>query len=87
MDVSPMEFEIARVANPVIGKSALPDFALPADQGSEFMRVGPLDELNGSFNRDILRGSQQEMNVIGHDHEGVQRITAFAAISIQSLEE
>ena len=82
-----MEFEIARIANPMIGKSALPDFELPADQGSKFMRVGALDELNGPFNRDILRGCQQEMNVIGHDHEGVQGIAAFAAISIQSLEK
>ena len=39
MNVIPMMNEIPSIANPMIGKSALPDFGFSPDESTEFVRV------------------------------------------------
>jgi hypothetical protein len=36
------------------------------------MRISTFDELHRSFEREIWRGSQQKMDVVGHDHEFIE---------------
>ena len=44
-----------------------------------------LDQLDGALDGYVLRRGEQEMDVIRHDYEGVQRIAPFAAIVIKGL--
>ena len=85
MNVVSMIHEILDIANPVIGEPALPDFSFSAKDGPEGMGVSAFDELDGMFERDVHRGSQQKMDMLGHKDEGVKLITAFTAVSIQGL--
>lgn len=34
-----------------------------------------------------MRGCEQEMDVVGHENEGVEAIAAFGAVVIEELEE
>jgi hypothetical protein len=43
--------------------------------------------LNGVFERYVVCGSKQKMDMFGHDDEGVELISSFATISVQSLQE
>jgi hypothetical protein len=79
--------EILVITNPVISEPTLPDFSFAAKDGSESMRVSAFDELKRMFERHIWCGSEQKVNMLRHQDEGVQLITAFAAISVKSLQE
>jgi len=87
MNVVPVIHEVLVVANSVIGESSFPDFPFAAEDVSERVGVSALDELNGMFERYAVGGSEQEMNVFRHQGEGVELITALAAISILGLQE
>jgi hypothetical protein len=87
MNVVPMVSEILAVANSVIGKSSLLDFALATEDGSERMRIAAFDQLNGVLKCYVDSGREQEMNVFGHEDEGVDLKTAFAAIPIKTFQE
>ncbi len=43
MNIVSMMNEIPGIANPMIGKPALPDFGIASDEGAEFVRVCALD--------------------------------------------
>jgi hypothetical protein len=45
-----------------------------------------LNELDDSFEREFLR-RQKQVDVIGHDDEGVEFVVAFAAIVLEGFEE
>jgi len=87
MNVVAMVSEILFIANSVIGKSWLPDFSFSTEDGSERVRIVAFDQLNGVFNRHIVRRSQQEMNMFGHEDEGVDLKSPFAAMSEEGLKE
>lgn len=55
MNVILMLHEIGNISNAMVGESALPDFGVAADNCSEFVRVGALDELHGAFECYVLR--------------------------------
>lgn len=73
------------IANPVVGESALPDFAFAAKDFTQRVRVCALDELNGVFDRHVVCGSEQKMNVLGHNDERMKFISCFASIAVESL--
>jgi hypothetical protein len=50
------------------------------------MREAAFDELYGAFECNA-GWSQKEMDVIGHDDEGVKEISAFAPIVLKCIEE
>ena len=54
MNVGLMVNEIALAANPVIGKSPLPDFSFAAKDGAKGMTISALDELHGVFDRNVM---------------------------------
>jgi hypothetical protein len=82
-----MVSEVVCVPNPVVGKPALPDFGLATDQRAQRVRISALDQLDGALDGYVVSRSKQEMHVVGHEHEGVQRITAFAAVVKKCFEE
>jgi len=43
--------------------------------------------LRAAFKGYVLGGREQKVNVIGHQDEGVQKITAFAAVVEHSFEK
>jgi hypothetical protein len=87
MDVVFVVDEVMGVPNSMIGEAALPDFALASKNRAKGVRISALDELHGVFERDVVRGCEQKMNVFGHNDEGVKLISAFAAMAIHSLQE
>jgi hypothetical protein len=72
--------EILSIANPVICKPALPNLGSSSANGAERIGVPALDRLDGALDGCILSGSEQEMNMIGRQNEGVHKITTFAAV-------
>ncbi len=82
MNIVLMVDEVLAAANSVIREAALPDFALAAEDGPKGVRVSAFDELGGVVERYIVRRGEQEMNVFGHDHEGMQLEAAFSAIAV-----
>ncbi len=87
MNVVLVADEILVIANPVVRESPLPDLSLATEDRPEGVGVSAFDQLDRVLQRDIDGGSQQEMNVLGHEDERMQSIAAFAAISVESLQE
>jgi hypothetical protein len=85
LDVVLVIQEILGVANTMIGETALPDFAFPAEDFSEGVGVAALDKLDGVLDSYIMGRSQQKMNMLGHEDEGVELIAA--AITVESFQE
>ena len=50
------------------------------------MREAAFDEAHGSFEGDGLRG-EEEVDVVGHDDEGVEEVVAFGAVLLKGGEE
>jgi hypothetical protein len=87
VDVIKMLSEVVWVANTMIGESALPHFRVPPDKRTKGMGVSALDQLDRTFNGDILCRREQNVNVVGHDYKGMQEIATLAVIAIKSLEK
>jgi len=71
VDVGAADFELFGVADAVVGKASLPDGEL----GGEAVGEASLDESDGAF-EGFVRG-EEEMDVVGHDDEGVEFVVAF----------
>ena len=84
VDVVPVGFEVFAVTNAVVGVAALPDGEL----GGEAVGEAAFDsaEAHGAFEGDGLR-SEEEMNVVGHDDEGVEEVVALGAVVLEGFEE
>lgn len=87
MDIVLMIDEILGVTDAVVGESALPNIFVAAPGCSERVRVSAFDELNGVFKRYIVCGREQQVYVLGHGNKSVELKSAFAAVSIKSLQE
>lgn len=87
MDVIPVTLVILCITNPMVGESALPDFTLATKDFAECVRVATLDELNGVFESDVAGWSEQKMNVLGHEDEGMYLKAAFPSVAIECLQE
>jgi hypothetical protein len=82
VDVGAAGVEVFCVADAVIGKASLPD----GNFGGEAVGKASFDELHGAFERDGLRGDE-EMDMVGHDDEGVEEIVLFGTVALESFEE
>jgi hypothetical protein len=87
MNIILMMDEVAGITNPMIGKSALPEFGLATNQRAQRVGVSALNQLNGALDGYVMSGSKQEMNMIGHEYEGAQCVAAFSTIVVKGLEE
>jgi len=81
-----MPRKILRIANAMIRESLLPDFPV-ADLDPNGVRMTALDQLHRPFQRDIRRGSQQQMHMVRHQHKSMQRESFLPSISVQSFQE
>jgi hypothetical protein len=52
----------------------------------EAAREAAFDELDGALEGDVLWG-EEEMDVVGHDDEGVEFVVTFAAVVLEGFEE
>jgi len=75
-----------RIPDAMIRKPSFPNLHRVSQTLFHGMRVAALDELQRTFQSD-LRRSQQQMEMLGHEHKGVQLKLSLAAIRIQSLQE
>ena len=82
MNIFTMMHEVIPISYAMVGKSTLPDFSVTPNFGTERVGIPAFDELNGTLNRHVFRGSKQQMNMLGHDHESVQGEPAFATIAV-----
>src|SRR5271155_3338001 len=87
MNVISVMREIHLVADSMIGESSLPYLSFATNNASEFMRVRSFDQLNGPLDCHVRRGSQQEMNVLGHQHKRMQLISTVAAMPIERFQK
>jgi hypothetical protein len=81
MDVVVADFEIFGVADAMVGEAALPD----REFGGEAVGEASLDESDSAF-ESFLRG-EEEMNVVGHDDEGVEFVVSFGTVVLEGFEE
>jgi hypothetical protein len=79
--------KVVWIANTVIGESALPHLGVSPANGAERMRVSTLDQLHSALYRYVLGRCEQDMDMIGHEDEGVQCIATFSTVVIKGLEE
>jgi hypothetical protein len=79
--------EILFIANSVIGKSALPDFSLTSKNCSEGMGVPSFHQLNRMLKCRVVRRSQKQVHVLGHENKAVQLITTLPSVSVKSYKK
>lgn len=82
MDVVAADLEVFCVADAVVGEAALPDGELRGEASGK----ASFDEADGAFEGDGFR-CEQEMDVVGHDDEGVEFVVAFAAVVLEGVDE
>ena len=82
MDIRTTNFEVLSVTNAMVGEAPLPDGEL----GGETVGEASLDESDGAFERDGLRG-KQEVDVVGHDDEGVEFVVTFGPVVLEGCDE
>jgi hypothetical protein len=81
-----MPRKILRVADAVVCESPLPNLSA-ADLLPYRVGISSFDDLHGAFQSDISRGREQQVDVIGHEHEGVELKSPFTAVKVQGLEK
>jgi hypothetical protein len=87
MNVISMMHKVHLVANSMIREPALPDFLAPTNDTAEFVRIRALDQLHSPLNGRVARRCQEQMNMLGHDNESLQEVTAFATIAVNRFQE
>jgi hypothetical protein len=74
--------EVVAVADAVVAEASLPG----GEMGGEAVGEAALDELHGALEGEVLWG-EKEVDVVGHDDEGVEEVVAFVAVVLEGLEE
>jgi len=85
-NVIPMLLVVRSIADAVVRWLGLPDSAQPQLPPGR-RRIPTFDVLHGFLQRNLLLGSDDEMEMIGHDHELVQLKSPLAAIRIECVNE
>jgi len=82
VDVVAAGFEVVAIKDEVVGVAALPDRILRGDAAGE----SALDEVHG-LRDGFAVGREEQVNVVGHDDEGVEFVCALGAVVLESFEE
>ncbi len=82
-DVVAMGVVVARVFDAAKREALFPD----GHFGFESEGEAPFDVLHGLLDGDVGRGREEEMEVVGHEDEGVELVAAFGAVVVEELEE
>lgn len=78
-----MGFVVARVFDTAQGEALLPD----GEFGFETEGEASFDVLHGLLDGDVGRRGEEQVDVIGHEDEGVEFIAVFRAVVVEELEE
>lgn len=78
-----MPLKILAVSDSMIRETRLPYRKLRF----QAKRKSPLDELNGPLQRYLGCRRDQRVNVVGHDHEVMQKIFPLAAVMEENIDE
>jgi hypothetical protein len=83
VDVVAMSLVVVRIFDAAERETLFPDrhFGFEAKGETSF------DVLNGLLDGDVWGGRDEEVEVVGHEDEGVELIAAFSAVVIEELEE
>jgi len=87
MNVVQVMQEILFIPNAMIGKPALPDLSFPPKNCSEGMRGTAFDKLHRMLKRRVLRRSQKQVHMLGHENEAVQFIATLPPVSVEGNEK
>lgn len=82
-----MTLVIARVLDPPLRKTLLPDFRLVRKFLARAKRKSPFHILHGFLDGNILCGSYQHMKMVGHNDELVKQEAPFLRVILQDLDE
>ena len=82
VDVVAVREEVFAVSDSAIGEAALPDGKF----GTQAAGEAAFQQLHGAFERDVF-GCEKDVDVVGHDDEGVKFVVAFAAVVLKRVEE
>lgn len=80
VDVAAMGLEVGVVADAVVGEAALPD----GEVGREAVGEAAFDVADGSGE---VVGGEQEVDVVGHDDEGVEFEEALVAVVLEGFDK
>lgn len=69
------------VAEAVVGEASLPN----GEFRGEAVREASLDESDGSF--ECFLWGEKQVDVVGHDDEGVEFVVSFGAVVLEGFEE
>jgi len=81
-----MVHKISGVANAMIGESCLPNFST-SEFKTERMGVSALDQLHRPLERHAEPRRNQQMNMLRHQHEGMQLKSPLPLVAVQDLQE
>ena len=82
MDIRTTNFEVFSVADAMVREASLPDGKL----GGQTVGEASFDEPDGTFEGDGLR-SEQKVDVVGHDDEGVEFVVTLDSVGLESRDE
>ena len=83
VDIVPMRLVVARVFDAAKREALFPDrhFGFKAEGEASF------DVLHGFLDGDVRRGCEEEMEMVGHEDEGVELVAAFGAVFVHQVEK
>ena len=83
-DVLVLTLIVFGVADAMGVEGWLPDFA--GELRTDGVREAAFDALHAAFEGLVFRGGEEQVEVFGHDDEGVEEVTALVAVVEEGLE-
>ncbi len=80
-------FVLLKVFDPLLIEACLPDFPLKLQLALQLKRVSAFEELHAFFQRMLVSGSKDCVEMIGHDHEFVQQHSLLCSVVQQDLDK
>ena len=81
MNIVAANIEVRCIADAVVRESSLPY----GEFGGETIRETPFDNSDGALESCLWR--DEEMNVVGHDDEGVEFVVAGVSVVLEGFDE
>jgi hypothetical protein len=81
MNIVAANIEVRCIADAMVGESSLPD----REFRGETMREASFDHSDGALEGGLR--CEEEMEVVGHDDEGVKLVVAFGSVVLEGFDE
>src|SRR5437868_7718439 len=82
-----MSLILFRITNPMIAKAGLPDHKRCLKFFLHTIRESPFYELHCFLQRDLWRGRDEQMKVIGHDYELMKKKTLLLTTVLEYIHQ